>query len=294
MHTAFAADGTAVDALTEARRHFEQNRGQQCLSALREAGDDALDQADFWFMRAESLRQLGRLKDAVKAARVGLERWPEHIGLLDTLGLALLSSKKVAAAEENFRSALQLAPDTPVLLAHHGIALRRLGRVDEATRVYNGLLALDADSPSANRARATLAVELRDPNADRHIADVLALDPEDPTGHLLRGRLALRQRRSGDASAAFREAAALSPGSVGAAKAARWAQVLDHPLLFPSRWILMLGSGRARILYFAVWITLVALHLRLLAWTWFAFWVVFVLVVPRLLRSNLARRHGSL
>jgi tetratricopeptide (TPR) repeat protein len=258
------------------------------------AGDDALDWADFWFMRAESLRQLGRVKDAIETAKAGLERWPEHIGLLDSLGLALLSRKKLSAANESFRSALRLAPDTPFLLAHHAMALRRLGRVDEATDVYNHLRTLDPDSPSANRARATLAIEFGDPNADRYVDDVLADDPEDPRGHSLRGRLALRHKQSGEAAAAFREAAALSPGSVPAAKAARWAQVLDHPFVFPSRWILMLGSGRARILYIAVTVMLSALHLRVLAATWFAFWLIFVLVVPRLLRNNLARRHGSL
>jgi tetratricopeptide (TPR) repeat protein len=294
MRDAIEADETAVDALTEARRHYDQERFQECLSALRRAGDDALDDPQFWFLRAECLRLTGKVKDAATAAKTALGRWPDHIGLLDSLGLAYLARRRVSKADEAFRSALQVAPDTPFLLAHHAMALRRLGRIDEATRVYDRLLAIDPDAPSANHARAALAIAFHDPRADRFVSDVLADDPDDPTGHSLRGRLALQRRQSGEAVAAYRDAAALNPGSISSAKMARWAQVLDHPLMFPSRWILMLGSTRARILGFGVSIVLNALGQHVLAGIWFAFWLIFVLVLPRILRNNLARRHGSL
>lgn len=288
------ADDSSVEMLERARRHYDARRHQECLNALAQAGDDALNNPEFWFLRSASLRYLGRLKDAIKTAKAGLDLSPDHIGLLDNLGLALMQKRDLTGADKAFRAALTLAPANLALLEHHTIALYELGRMKEAETVYGMLLKIDPDSPQALESRARLAVRFRSGDADRHVAELLAHDPESPVGQLLRGKLAIHQKRAGAAAAAFHQAAALVPGDVAVAKTARWYRVLAHPLLAPSRWIILLGSGRARLVYIAIAVFLRAVHQTALAATWLLFWLVFVLILPRVLRGHYKRRYGSL
>jgi tetratricopeptide (TPR) repeat protein len=294
MLSSVAADGNAVEMLERARRQYEAHRYQECLETLTQAGDDALDNPEFWFLRAAALRHLGKVKEAIKTARTGLELSPEHIGLLDSLGLALMEKRDLAGADKAFRTALALAPEHTTLLAHHAMALADLGRLKEAETVYATLLRIDPDSSQALETRARLAVRFRDPAADSFVAELLAHDPENQVGQLLRGTLALRRKQAGNAAEAFHEAAALNPGDAQVAKVARASRIVAHPLLAPSRWILMLGSGRARLVYIAMVVVLRELHQTALAVAWLFFWLIFVLIAPRALRIHYKRRYGSL
>lgn len=277
-----------------ARRFFEGGSFEKCLDALAQGGESVLEEDDFWFLRAESLRRLERREEAVEAARAGLARSPEEIGLLDSLGLSLVALGDVADGDEAYRAGLSLVPDHPALLAHHAVALAMLGSAAEAQRVVSTLLAVAPDSVTALDARAHVAFRLDDPAVDQYVADLLARDPENARGQILRGKLAFRRRQARPAAQAFREAAALNPGNVSVARAARESRLAANPLLAPTSRIFMLGRRRARLVYVAVVVTLILLHQHVLALAFAAFWVVFMGIVPRTLRVYYRRRYGKL
>jgi len=59
------------------------------------------------------------------------------------LGFALTDLDSLHAAEENYRQAQKYLPDNPFILSFHGLSLNRLGRDDEALRVFEKALAID-------------------------------------------------------------------------------------------------------------------------------------------------------
>src|SRR5262249_35564599 len=152
----------------------------------------------------------------------------------------------------------------------------------------------DPDSPAALQARARLAVRAREADAQQHVAAVLSRDPESELGLLMQGSLAFRRRRADEAANAFGQAAMLNPENTSAAKAARGMRGIRHPRGLPGRQILRRGGRGARILYIAVVAALIALHQHALETAFIAYWVAFVLVLPRLLRRHYRRRYGSL
>jgi len=277
-----------------ARRYFEGGSFERCLHALSQAGEGALEHPQYWFLRAESLRKLGRPEEAVRAARTGLAGQPEHIGLLDSLGLSLVALGDIAAGDESYRAALSLAPEHPVLLSHHAVALARLDSLDDARRVVSMLMAVAPDSITALEARAQVAFRARDSAADRYVAELLARDPENQNGHVLRGQLASRRRQARPAAEAFGEAAALNPGNVSVARAARAFRIAANPLLAPTRSVLMLGRKRALFVYIVVVVGLFALGQPTLAFVFAGLWFVFMAVMPRVLRRYYRKRYGEL
>jgi Flp pilus assembly protein TadD len=286
--------GEELGSLDAAVRYYEAQQFQSALNALAHAGDDALEQPRYWLVRAESLRRLGRDVEAGETARAGLERWPEDIGLLDSLGLSLLAADDLANAEAVVRAALRLSPERPSLIGHHALVLARLDRFDEARTAAEALMTITPDSTFALGVRATVAFLAQDPAAESYVAELLARDPESLIGHQLRGAIAVRRRDAKPAARAYAEAAALSPTDTSIAKTARALRLAAHPLLFPSRRILMLGRRRAQLLYFAVLLVLFALRQGTLVYIWFVFWLVFMVVVPRVLRAHYRSKYGQL
>jgi Flp pilus assembly protein TadD len=283
-----------IAGLMEARRHFAARRFEKCLTTLAEAGDGALDEPAFWFLRAESLRQLGKSSEAISAARAGLERWPEEIGLLDSLGLALVGSGDLRGGDEIFRRALAIFPGSLSLLAHHATTLARLGKDEEAKHVIQSAMAIAPDSIVVLEAQALVASHSRDPAAGAYLDELVARDPENPHAHVLRGNHAIRRRRVGQAAKAFSEAAALDPENTSVARAARATRVASHPLLLPSRWILALGRRRAQFLYIGLIVVLLATGQGRFVPFVAAFWIVFLVILPRVLRLEQRRRYGKL
>lgn len=284
----------AQHPLTLARRYRELGQAEKTLAALADVGGDALESDEYWFLRASALRQLTRYEEAVQAAHTGLQRNPEHIGLLDVLGLTLIERGDLAGADTAFQAALRFQPQHPMLLAHHAFALARLGRFAEAQDAVDTVMAVAPDSSTALQVRAQVAYLAKDKSAPEYVEELLALEPENRAGHVLRGNLARRRREAKPAAQAYAEAAMLNPTNLSVARAARASRVMAHPMLAPSRWLLMLGRRRAQLLYLVVVIGLTAMHQQTLAYAVFAFWVVFVVVTPRLLKAHYRSKHGEL
>lgn len=69
---------------------------------------------------AEEYRRGGRLDDAVRVCRVGLERYPAYVSARVTLGRTLIALEQYTEAHAELEAAVRLAPDN--LAAVHALA----------------------------------------------------------------------------------------------------------------------------------------------------------------------------
>ncbi|HEY2396835.1 MAG TPA: tetratricopeptide repeat protein [Rudaea sp.] len=83
-----------------------------------------------------ALRRLGRLDEALLHARRGSTLLPRAVPAWNALGLAFLESGRLDEALATFDAALKVAPQHPALSLHRAMALRRLGRNEEALPLY--------------------------------------------------------------------------------------------------------------------------------------------------------------
>jgi len=287
-------EGVGSSKLLLARHYHELGRYESALDALQGVTSDELETDEYWLLRSECLRRLGRYDEAVAAARSGLGRTPDDIGLLDSLGLTLGAKEDWRGADDQFLAALALVPEHPVLLSHHAEALARQGRQLEAEKVVSQLQSLAPDSLVALEARAQIAYVGERSEAQAAVDELLAVDPENRRGHILRGNLAAREQRFKPAARAFQEAAALDPSNTSVVRAARRTRLAAHPLLTPSRLVVKLSRGKPLVFYYAVIVLLFALHQPALALAFWLAWLVFVAIVPRVLRARYRRRYGEL
>lgn len=124
-------------------------------------------------------------------------------------GVAFLAEGKFAEAEREFRAALADDPDEPVLWVNLGLALRHLGKIEEATERFQSAYRSPSTRRVAGLQLSQLRVEAGDrAGAERVLREVLASEPNaadalNALGLVLEGRGAV-----GEARAAYERAAA--------------------------------------------------------------------------------------
>ena len=87
---------------------------------------------DVIFSEAIAFLQAGRTNDAEKSLRKLLRRTSDHPLALSILGAILVGAGKHAESEPFLRSAVRYNPNAHAALYNHGLALKALGRADEA------------------------------------------------------------------------------------------------------------------------------------------------------------------
>jgi Flp pilus assembly protein TadD len=277
-----------------ARHYRELGQFENGLQALAKATTDEVASSEYWFVRSECLRRLGRTSDAIAAAREGLTREPGDVGLLDSLGLSLCDVDDYKNADAAFTQALAISPWQPVILGHHAVALAHLGRGAEADRAVSDLKEMAPASPVALRTAAEVAfVSGRPEEAKRAARELLAVEPESAGARIILGNVAVKDRRIKPAADAFAEAAMLNPQNDSVVQAARRTRVAAHPLLTPTRFIMRYSRGRPRLAYFAIIVALILLHQGAIAIAFFCFWMVVMVVLPRAVRFYYERKHGG-
>ncbi|MEA2070323.1 MAG: tetratricopeptide repeat protein [Asgard group archaeon] len=104
----------------------------------------------------------------------------DEIRKLISEGLRNLQNNKSKQALELFNKALELDPKNSMLWNHKGVALRKLGEINEAITCYNKALKFDPESIRANlnKARALRSQKKYD-LALFSYEDVLELDPDN-------------------------------------------------------------------------------------------------------------------
>jgi tetratricopeptide (TPR) repeat protein len=131
-------------ALFHAGRHAEARAAAETAIGLepRSAGAHHL--------RSMSLLALGDVAEAQAAAEEAVSLAPDSPELLAQLGNTCLRDSP-AEAEAHFRASLALDPEQAWVLNNLGVALRRAGRADEASRALEASVLLDPEQDLAKK-----------------------------------------------------------------------------------------------------------------------------------------------
>jgi tetratricopeptide (TPR) repeat protein len=211
--------------LALARHYAAIGQPRRVLEAL-ERLDSAYD-AEAWALRGEALYQVDRYEEGADAARRGLALEPEHLVLLDVLALNLIELDELGPAEQALLAALALRPDDTTLICHYALACARGGQFDKARRLVERAAQLGPEDVDVLRVRAQVAQLSGDRKATKYIDELLALEPDDRVGHMLRGNV-LVERDIHAAVRHFEHATRLDPTDHETAHVTRYNRTLTH------------------------------------------------------------------
>jgi tetratricopeptide (TPR) repeat protein len=260
-----------------ARHYLAVGNPERALDALAQTA--AVDDEDYWELRAGALLDLDRWEDAAEAARNGLALDPDDFFLLDMLAIAELELDHGGASLEAIDAALELVPDHPTLLAHRALILARLKRFDEAEHALGEAMAIEPDSVDVLRVRSQVSFLKGDLGAaTQHADELLEADPDSELSHLLRGNVAVEKGRYRHAVRHFEEAARLNPEIDEIRDVLRENRVAAHPLLAPVRPIWRVGRLRSWLIYVTILGALGAAHLHSARVAIAAIWITLVTI----------------
>jgi tetratricopeptide (TPR) repeat protein len=148
----------------------ENERAEELLErVLERRPGDAGAQNDLAYLISERGGDMQRALELARAARAAR---PQGAEIADTLGVVYLRMELGGAALDQFDSAIELANEGEGVWAsalyHRGLALKSLGRADEAVEQLEAVLAAAVDFPEAEEARRELQalLETRSPAAE--------------------------------------------------------------------------------------------------------------------------------
>jgi Tfp pilus assembly protein PilF len=238
-------DGRALLLGARAARRADANAdAERLLTAAEQAAgttdDSRLEWALLGAQQGDFAGEEDRLRSAVdrnhpdavlilEALAKGYDaayRWPEAVGALGKLleldpdhvparllrGTIADRIRRPETAEEDFRRAVDLAPDSAA--AHIALAglLARRGHTREAIAHYELALKSRPADPAVRIGLARTLVDNADPaGAERQLDEVLAADPDHADALVERGRLALRQKRPAEAEPFLARAVRAAP-----------------------------------------------------------------------------------
>lgn len=141
-----------------ARLHIEDGRDARAIELLESVVAERSDlpgaRNDLAFLLARQGGDLERALRLAQEARTALPRSPEAA---DTLGYVYLQRNLPEAAVDQFQAAVELArsgsPEWATSQYHLGVALKALGRQDEARQAFERALAAATPFPEADAAR---------------------------------------------------------------------------------------------------------------------------------------------
>ncbi|WP_354440566.1 tetratricopeptide repeat protein [Ottowia thiooxydans] len=167
-------------------------RYPQALEALAKAESQGFTDAALYYQRAETLKSMGRFKDAYDNYSLALAK-PQtdqvrQATLLQRAELALPAGQ-YASAIDDFKELLKLQPGSERYLVGLGIANVGAQKATEAMSIFNQLLASKPTAP-ALYGRALAHAALNDkPNALKDIDQAIALEPTNPGYRQMKSKL---------------------------------------------------------------------------------------------------------
>jgi tetratricopeptide (TPR) repeat protein len=130
---------------------------------------------------AQAFWRKGQLEQARRHFLSDLRRNPGRTSTLISLGDLLEHMGRFDEAGEKFRRAIELAPDDPAVLYHHGRWLLRNGNNAQAALAFRKVLTQDPTFGGAHHCLGRLCLQRRDINAARaHFHAESMLRPQDP------------------------------------------------------------------------------------------------------------------
>lgn len=155
----------------------------------------------------------GRLGDAEAMYRRILEEHPRHADALTLLGTLQAQLRNFEEAARLFEASLAVDASQVNALYNCGIVLEALARFDEAVARYDRALALKPDSPEILNNRGNALARLKHfPEAIESYDRASALRPDYPDAHLNRGNALAELGRFDEALANYERAVTLQPG----------------------------------------------------------------------------------
>jgi protein O-GlcNAc transferase len=153
-----------------------------------------------------------RFADAEAFTRRAIQLQPKNAVAWDRLGVALQSRGVFNnETEHSYRRAVELDPEFAVAYAHLARVLKRLGRNDEATPLYDRAIQLAKDPATLNLIAESLQAEQQWENSEPVLKRVLELDARNPTAVLLLGRMLVVFKRYQEAEPYLKTATEMSP-----------------------------------------------------------------------------------
>jgi tetratricopeptide (TPR) repeat protein len=285
-----------IDTFTLAQHYLDIGQPQKALEALARHPDTS--QVTYWILRSKAYFHGGFFSDAWNAVHDGLRLEPENTELL--YFLALLQSKHVNLndAYRTYQKLLSLQPENPVFLAQYAHALGMREHFDEANDMLNKALELAPEHPAVREVQVYLLYSQGEfNNAIKRAKELLKHNPDDSWAHYILGHSLAKSHNIYAANQQFRKAVALEPRS-------RWFRVSfaeshyeTHPLMLPLYPLQRFGATGLVVtgfLWLVVFLLTAKLGLGTLGFfTLFLFpgYLVYITLVPRLLRSYLIWRH---
>jgi tetratricopeptide (TPR) repeat protein len=142
-------------------------RAAECLAVIDRLPPDRLLEVQ----RAYACAMLGRIAQALQAARRAMASQPVELWALDLLGQTFTLCHCPHEAHAAFAGAARVAPGRPDVLFNLATAAGFLGRTDEAEQAYDRVIAADPDNAQAWLNRSLLRRQTPDAN---HLAPLRA------------------------------------------------------------------------------------------------------------------------
>jgi tetratricopeptide (TPR) repeat protein len=146
-------------------------------------------------------------KNALMAAKAGLQRSPKEATLLDVAGRAELALGQNDAAIATFRALVAAQPNAPIAYRYLAAAYEAARDPDRALAELDNALRVAPQDPSVKFDRARLlAATGKTSEATAVLGELKAAHPQDPSIATLEGAIAQAGGRSADAVSAYQRA----------------------------------------------------------------------------------------
>jgi protein O-GlcNAc transferase len=153
-----------------------------------------------------------RFAEAETFARRATQLQPTNAVAFDRLGVAMVARSIFnAETEAAFRRASELDPNFLVAQVHLARVLRHLNRNAEADPLYKSAIDRAKDAPTLVLIAEAMQSETRWVDSDPVLRRALELDPRNPAGLFLMGRLLSVNRKYAEAEAVLKTAVEVNP-----------------------------------------------------------------------------------
>jgi tetratricopeptide (TPR) repeat protein len=193
------------------------NRGEESVTALRQAATFAPQEEEHWLNLTRELMELSNFPEAVTEAQHGLAPNPKSYALRLRLGAAYLAAGRYAESESVFRDLV--AAGDPLPLGYVGLAqvLLRTGRAaDAATELADAEKKLGAKFLLSYFRGLALARAAKPEEALAAFQQAVQLDSKNAEAHTNLGKIELTLGRVNEAIPELHEALRLDPGNTQA------------------------------------------------------------------------------
>ena len=159
-----------------------------------------------------ALYNAAKLTEAATLARAMTQTYPHHDLAWQVLGALLIQQEQHELAVLPLKKAARLLPDEPAVFCNLGLALMKVGRLDEAEQHLRHALTLAPNHDAALNNLGLTSLKKRQPGlAESCFRQAIALQPNDAAALVNLGNAQGDLGRATDAEASYRQALNLNP-----------------------------------------------------------------------------------